>query len=172
MKIVHTDYNVPYLPLPNRVDVILSDQEVDPALAKTSFLIPLFEDGDVLLSVHQRRGIEISGGHIEPGETMRVAAKREGFEETGAHVNTLVPIGYLRMSSEGTVPADWKYPHPLSYQQFYAGMVDELVEYTPNEECAAPLRVSNLDGPYRRRTIKLFGEEARRILLDKASPTG
>ncbi|CAM5613392.1 Putative 8-oxo-dGTP diphosphatase YtkD [Lysinibacillus sphaericus] len=42
-----------------------------------------------LCTIHKRRGVEVPGGKVEPGETLEQAAVREVFEETGVHVKNL-----------------------------------------------------------------------------------
>lgn len=49
--------------------------------------------GQWLLSQHKARATwETQGGHIEPGETPLIAARRELWEESGARDFTLVPL--------------------------------------------------------------------------------
>jgi 8-oxo-dGTP pyrophosphatase MutT (NUDIX family) len=108
-------------------------------------MLPVFDDGSVLFAMHQQRDLEVAGGHIEPGEDAMSAAIRETLEETGGEVKDIQPIGYLRMTSSGKVTDPWPYPHPLSYQQFFAGRVVKQHEYMANDECAKPVRIS---GPF------------------------
>ena len=138
MEILHTILDVPYLPLPNRIEVIATDELAPTELTKTAFMIPFDNQGRVGIAHNVRRGLEIAGGHVEPGETLTSAAHRECFEETGLWVSGIQAIGYLRMTSEGEVPDGWKYPHPVSYQQFFAGRVIRQVAYEVNDECQEP----------------------------------
>jgi 8-oxo-dGTP diphosphatase len=156
--VVHTEHDVGYLPLPNTVEVILSDELCDPLLTRTAFMLCV-ENGCLVLAQNQRRGLEVAGGHVEPGETLMEAAMREAYEEVGCTVDLVRPIGFLRMTSAGDVPEDWAYPHPLSYQQFFAGRVVERHPYESNEECAAPVRVRNPD-QIERVSARLFGKHA------------
>lgn len=137
--ILYTKFDVGYLPFPNSIETIASDEVAPRDLITTAFVIPLFNDKSVLLAHNLRRGLEIPGGHIEPGETAEEAAIRELVEEGGATVFKLHPIGYQKMVTGGEAPNDWRYPYPISYQQFFAGMVDEQYDYIPNDECRIPL---------------------------------
>jgi 8-oxo-dGTP pyrophosphatase MutT (NUDIX family) len=166
--VAHTYGPVAYLPQPNRIEIVFDHEESDPLLTRTAFIIPVFDDGTILLAQNQRRGIEVPGGHVDPGETLREAAIREAFEEVGCTVSDVVPIGYLRMMSEGEVPADYPYPHPLSFQQFFAGRVAERHPYRTNDECAEPVRVSDLSGF--RPSIAVFGQRARDLFQRVRDP--
>lgn len=46
-------------------------------------------NGKWVLTRHNERGLEFPGGKVEAGESLQAAAKREVYEETGAHVNSL-----------------------------------------------------------------------------------
>ncbi len=146
---------------------MLTDELSPVELTKTAFMVPVCDDDTIMVAMNVRRGPEISGGHIEEGETPEIAACREALEEVGCEVTDVVPIGYLRMVSEGEVPDDWSYPHPVGYQQFFAGRVSKINEYQPNDECGTPVRVSVLDD-MPRASIRIFGVAAREIMGSKA----
>lgn len=135
---VLTRLDVSYLPLPNRVDLVLTDVPPPAELTPTAFMIGITDDGGLVLADHAERGPEISGGHLEPGETPEDAARREGCEETGATYWSVWPIGYLRCTSEGTVPEDHPYPHPVGYQALYAGSVVSMDARDDYLECRPP----------------------------------
>lgn len=60
-----------------------------------SVLILLKKDGEWLMGYNSvRKGWELPGGHIEAGEDVFQAAKRECFEEVGAVIENIVPRGY------------------------------------------------------------------------------
>lgn len=145
MELIHTTKNVNYLPLPNRVDFIATQIMASIHLTKTSFVIPFVDTENVILVNNVRRGYEIPGGHVEPNEMLIEAAQRECLEETGYEINDLVPVGFLRMTSEGDPPLEWKYPHPISYQQFFTGVVNHSNIFVPNDECFKPVIINMKD---------------------------
>ena len=166
--ILLTQVDLPYLPLPNRIEITASRIIAPEELTKTGFVIPFTLDGGVVMAnnVGKQRGIEIPGGHKEGNETSEQAARREGAEETGCHVNTLIPVGYLKMISEGTVPDDYPYPHPLGYQQFFTGFIDWQDDYEPNDECGMPIKLmpNEVEQYLRPGRLALY-REARKILF-------
>lgn len=146
------DHDLPYLPLPNRVEIVLTEVVAPADLTRTAFVLPYLEDGTLVMAMNRRRGLEIPGGHIDSGESAVDAACREAMEETGCVVDEPVAIGFLRMISGGTVPQDWAYPHPVGFQQFYAARVLRRLVHVDNDECIQPVLVSvdeatNPDGP-------------------------
>jgi 8-oxo-dGTP diphosphatase len=153
--------NVGYLPQPNTIEVVVTDEPPPRDLTTTAFLLPIFDDGSVLLSRHRRRGVEPAGGHIEPGETPEQAAARELYEETGCVVRDVRPVGYLRMTSHADAPPGWRYPHPVSYQQFFIGRVMRLDPYVVNAECGLPEKIGDVSE--QRPSVRVFVEEARRV---------
>ncbi|MDQ0975462.1 8-oxo-dGTP diphosphatase [Neobacillus niacini] len=55
---------------------------------------------DWLLTMHSVRGLEFPGGKMEPGESLKEAAIREVYEETGATLEDLTQIAEYRVADE------------------------------------------------------------------------
>lgn len=127
-----------------------------------------------------RRGLEFTGGHVEPGESVQKGARRETVEETGLLVKSLHPVGVkvcrAHHDDNGrredlSVQDGYRYPYPNSFMPFWMGEVAERVLYQENDECLSPLFISwgevraflaedggrlfpDLDRPYRRELLK------------------
>lgn len=80
-------------------------------------LVFAFSEGKLVLAKHRKRGWEIPGGTIEPGERPIVAAIREVFEETGAVVAAIEPVGQYRIESDG---------EPAIVKTIYIATVDAI----------------------------------------------
>jgi 8-oxo-dGTP diphosphatase len=59
----------------------------------TDVLVFPFFNGDLVLTDHRKRGLELPGGKIEQNETPLAAAVREVFEECGATLTSITLIG-------------------------------------------------------------------------------
>lgn len=67
-------------------------------------LIVAVYQGKLLFTCHSKRGWELPGGKIEPGETPEEAAVREAWEETGAVIKDVEKIGEYRVSVRENTP--------------------------------------------------------------------
>jgi 8-oxo-dGTP pyrophosphatase MutT (NUDIX family) len=186
--------DVSYIPLPNSVDVVLSDILSPEAVTPTAFVFPFFDNGDILLAHNRRRQIEVPGGHRDPippkGMTLAdalllpvlalnalkkehptVAARRETSEEAGAVVNHLVPVGFMRSHSEGLKPDGYKYPWPNSCQQFFAGLIERVTPFEETDECRPPVRLTHeqAEQAFNGRTLALY-RAARAVLFPQPTP--
>lgn len=138
LQAAHTDRDLEYLPLPNRVDFVHSSDTAPASHTRAAFVLPFRDTGELIMANNIRRGLEYAGGHVEKGESLRAAAIREAFEEVGCHLSEVVPIGFLRMITLGEKPEGYQYPFPVSFQQFFVARASEMVEYQPNDECGMP----------------------------------
>lgn len=138
-KVLMTLENIPYILLPNKVDVVASSYASPKNVNPTAFMFAFTKEGDLVLAQNRRRGYEIPGGHIEHSDgNSLTAAVRECREETGAVVGFCQAIGYFESFTEGKKPKSYRYPYPVSCQQFFAGIVERFDPYTVNDECLMP----------------------------------
>jgi 8-oxo-dGTP diphosphatase len=191
---VDQEANVSYIPLPNTVDVVISNVLSPDAITPTAFAFNFFDNGDVLLAHNRRRQVEVPGGHRDPlppagtplnellllpvavlerheKEHPAVAAARETLEETGATVSDLRPIGFMRSRSDGVRPDAYKYPWPHSCQQFFAASIDHVTEFQETDECRPPVRLTHeqVEQTFKGRTLALY-RAAREALFPQATP--
>src|SRR5258707_5854402 len=95
-KVLQIEINIAWLPQPNEGRLVLSSQLPLRELSTTSFILAF--SGDRLLQTHLvKRGWDLVGGHIEPGESPEEAARREAYEEAGARLGPLHLLGYQHL---------------------------------------------------------------------------
>jgi len=132
-KVIQTEYNIPWLPQPNEGRIILSSQLPPRELSTTAFVLA-FADDRLLQTQLVKRGWDLVGGHIEPGESPEAAVRREAYEEAGATLGTLYLLGYQHLHLPGPRPAEHRYPYPDSYQIFYRAQITTLDDFSANQE--------------------------------------
>jgi 8-oxo-dGTP pyrophosphatase MutT (NUDIX family) len=93
----------------------LSSKLPDVKLCSAVFGLPII--GENLLLTKTHRGWELPGGHIEIGEKVIDALKREIFEEVGLVVDRCVFYGYRKIISSKVIynRNNEPYPYPISY---------------------------------------------------------
>jgi 8-oxo-dGTP diphosphatase len=83
---------------------------LQPALPVSAVKIYVFQGNKLLLANITSRGWDLPGGHIETNETPEQALKRELKEETGATIENLKLIGYLKITNEKENQRNKQYP--------------------------------------------------------------
>lgn len=66
-----------------------------------SVLVFAFFQEKLLFTQNNKRGWELPGGKLDPGEWPIAAAIREAYEETGAELDALEPIAQYRVEATG-----------------------------------------------------------------------
>jgi 8-oxo-dGTP diphosphatase len=88
-------------------------------------VVPFTKEGQIVAVRLRHRGLDIPGGHVEPGEiTPEETMKRELMEEAGATVKHPVLVEVIE--------SDF-FEHP-SYMLLYGAFVDELHDFVTTEE--------------------------------------
>ena len=127
-------------PAPTRFRLTLTVTHEWPPEEHVSAAHCLAFSGDrIVLARHVDRQWTIPGGHVEPGESVIEAMRREALEEAGVVVGTptLWAVERIeRLSGPASSRPDGRpYPEPAYQVFFVAPVVAELVAPTANEEC-------------------------------------
>ena len=132
-KILRVEHNLAWAPEPNESQLVLSSRLPPLELVTTAFALAFV--GDRLLMTNlTRRGWEIPGEHVEPGERPEEAARREVFEEALTTLGPLHLLGYQHLRLSGPKPASYRYPYPDSYQVFYWAHIATFSDFLPTAE--------------------------------------
>lgn len=132
-KILRIEQDITWLPKPNESHVVLSSLLPPGELITTAFALAFA--GDHLLMTHlTKRGWDIPGGHVEPGELSEETVRREVYEETNATLEALHLLGYQRLRLLGPRPVSYQYPYPVCYQIFYYAQIKSLDDFLPTAE--------------------------------------
>ena len=134
-QVVNESANIDLLPKPNHAKLVFSDHLPQPRLITAVSVFAMSSEGILMTRLHSR-GWDLPAGHIEEGETPEEAIRRECFEETAAHLDQTVPMGFLELTLEGPRPEAYRYPYPTSYIVSFYGTVGHLEEFAPTEEAA------------------------------------
>ena len=132
MSVIQTQNNLSWLPQPNTV-VITATTEMPPLELCTAAYVLAFEGNDLLMA-DLDRGVDIPGGHIDPGETPEQAMRREALEETGATLGPARLFAVQKMTVTGPKPEGYKYPYPVSYQLMYVAQGVTQGTFTSDED--------------------------------------
>lgn len=171
LQAIRTDLNLSYVPLPNTSELVLTADLPPQRLTPTAFLLPYLDDGSLVMATNRRRGVEIPGGHVEPGETLSEAAAREALEEAGCEVRDIRPIGFQRLVSQGTAPEGHRYPFPVSFQQYFAARIVRKHGIADNDEVLQPTVVPDHMSEAVMNGIQLaLHRHARELLFPPAAP--
>lgn len=132
-KILRVERNIAWLPRPNEGQIVLASQLPPQKLVTTAFALAFMND-HLLMTNLSKRGWDIPGGHVEPGEQLEETVRREVHEETGALLASLHLLGYQRLRLLGPRPREYRYPYPESYQVIYWTQVIALENFSSTTE--------------------------------------
>ena len=133
MEVIYTAQNIGFLPKPNEERLILS-RDLPLSAHCTAVFALAFDRGRLLLTQDKEWGWAFPGGHIEAGEDIEDAIRRETYEETGARLGEIGVLGYTHFHISGPKPEGYKYPYPDSYLVYYWAQVQSLEPFRETTE--------------------------------------
>jgi 8-oxo-dGTP diphosphatase len=132
-QLLRTNLAIPWMPKDSEGRLYITDELPPQEICGTAFGFAFL--GDRLLVTHlKKRGWDIPGGRIEPGETPGQAAVRETWEETFAQVEIVDLIGIQELELFGPRPENHRWAYPMNTQVFFRCRILELAPFEDNAE--------------------------------------
>lgn len=132
-KLIATRRDVPWLPKPSEGRLYLSDELPDLAICSAAFGFAFHGEGLLMVRL-RKRGWDIPGGRIDPGETPAAAAVREVREEACARVEIIELLGMQELERYGPRLPEDRGPFPLSAQIYYLCRLVKLEPFSASKE--------------------------------------
>ena len=115
--------DIDWLPKNSMMDIIFTEEPEVPVSAVFAFIFSEDKEFIYLMSnANTQRGLDIPGGHIDPGETSLQALHREILEEVGLTIKDISYVGSQKIIKN---VIEEKYPHHISAQNFYKATINE-----------------------------------------------
>ena len=109
--------------------------DLPPVELCTAVMCVAIADGKIVLACSER-GWGMLGGHIEDGETLDMALRREAHEEGGFVVRhyELFAVRRITAKVQSSQQPGKNYPFPVSYMTYYWATTDESLQKPTGEE--------------------------------------
>lgn len=86
------------------IKIFLSEEAKNNLEGSNGVLVVPFYNGNLVMTYHpKRRGWEFPAGTKEEGETVLECVTRETYEETGAELSEIQPIGYYTVQRKNEI---------------------------------------------------------------------
>lgn len=122
--------------------------EAPPLHLSTAVFCVTTYNGKIILAENGKRGWELPGGHIEPGESLDEAVRREVHEETGAVIEKIEQFGFKMVSPNAPIPhrdnPENFYPYPHSYVPYFFAEATEVSDI-PLADDVIGVKLASLD---------------------------
>lgn len=147
----------------------LSDEVPDQQLCTAVFCLAVVtKNPERIVLARNQRGWEMLGGHLEPGESLEQATRREALEEGGFYISRFRPFGYRKVIAQTPIVNDHHegyYPQVGYIPHYIATTSQELI--SPSGEEILDARVFNTESlpelEDSQATIALAGLQAFRL---------
>lgn len=133
MKVLKQQQDVPWAPAPNTVELLAGDTMPPPHLCTSAYAFVFDAEGRLLMA-DLDRGLDIPGGHLDPGEDPAAGMRREVLEETGVTVGAAQLFAVQKVTVAGAKPDNYAYPYPVSYQLMYISTDFKIGAFTSDED--------------------------------------
>jgi 8-oxo-dGTP pyrophosphatase MutT (NUDIX family) len=97
-------------------------------LCTSVFVVPVMENGKIVLMHDVDRGLGLIGGHIDPGETIEITLGREAQGEAGIEPEKPKLFAAKRIIAHQQIPhqdPSKEYPFPISHMVYYVSGVKD-----------------------------------------------
>lgn len=165
-RLVRVRSDIEWLPKPGEGRLYITDEMPEEQTCGSAFGFT-FNGDKVLLTQLRRRGWDIPGGVIDPGETAALAAVREVWEETKARVELVELIGIQELELFGPKPDRYKWPYPISRQVYFLCRLVELAAFQEDDETTGRAFFTPAEArlvPTMANHMEIYEEALRRVL--------
>lgn len=131
-NLLRTNEKIPWMPTNSEARLYHTDEMPPIDICGTAFAFAFIGDR-MLMTRLVKRGWDIPGGHIDPGESPEQAVIRETIEETQVVVELVELVGVQELEVFGTLPRDG-WTNPLSVQLFYLCRVIKTLPFISTQE--------------------------------------
>jgi 8-oxo-dGTP diphosphatase len=132
-QLLRVNHDIPWMPPSSEGRLYITDELPPLEICGTAFGFA-FEGDRLLVTRLIRRGWDIPGGHIEPGEMPAQTAIREVWEETYVRVEIIDLIGIQELEIRGPRPENHRRAYPVNVQVFFRCRILEQAPFHLNLE--------------------------------------